>query len=66
MCISCVPSCQPHEYELHRKVRWLCKVSNSLKVLIQFYWMLLYTQLYATYRTVEYIDNAQLLYHGIV
>jgi len=42
-----------YEYELHRNVSWLCEVSNSLKAVIQFHCMLLYTQLYATYRTVE-------------
>jgi len=30
--ISCVPSRQPHAYELHRKI-WICKVSKNLKVL---------------------------------
>jgi len=46
MCIWCVPSRQPHAYELHRKI-WVYNVSNNLKVLTQFYYTLLYTQLNA-------------------
>ena len=45
MRICCVWSRQPHAYKLHRKI-WECKVSNNLKVLIQFYCTLLRTQLY--------------------
>jgi len=30
--IRCVPTCQPHAYELHRNL-WVYKVFNNLKVL---------------------------------
>ena len=56
-CISCVPGFQPQAYELrpavskelhqvHRKIG-VYKMSNSWRVLTQFYCTLLYTQLYA-------------------
>ena len=55
--ISCVPSRQPHAYELHRKM-WVCKVSRDLKVLNT---MLLYVTLYSimwhTYRIVEWYQQ---------
>jgi hypothetical protein len=55
MLSSCVPIREPDAYELHCKVRWMCKMSNSLKVLTQFYRKLHYfTHNYVhTYRTVE-------------
>ena len=46
MLISCVANREPDAYELHSKVRWVRNMSNSLKVLTQFYCTLLYTQLH--------------------
>ena len=62
MRICCVPSRQPHAYELHGKI-WVYIMSNSLKILTQFYCTLLYTQLYAHTELLNDNDNAQLLYH---
>ena len=66
-CISCVPRCVSHAYELYCKVRWVCKMSEQFE---DSHTVLLYITLHTIICThtelLNDIGNAPFLYHGTV
>jgi hypothetical protein len=66
LCSSCVPSCQPYSCEFHRQMRWICKLYNNFKVLMQLYFTSRYIKLYVHVHKCRMTSKMQVVHNIVV